>query len=140
MPQVEINYLAVLVAGVATMVLGGLWYGPLFGKKWATLMGWDVNNQEFMAQKKKEGKKGYIGGFITALISSWVLAMLLGLTSTTTLAEGLMLGFWIWLGFTATVQLGGVLWESKPMNLFLLNTFYSLVATLIVAAILVSWV
>ena len=27
----DINWLAVLVAAVVTFVLGGLWYGPLFG-------------------------------------------------------------------------------------------------------------
>ena len=33
-PPVEINYLAVLVAAIASMALGFLWYGPLFGNQW----------------------------------------------------------------------------------------------------------
>ena len=35
----DINWLAVLVAAVVTFVLGGVWYGPLFGKVWRTAEG-----------------------------------------------------------------------------------------------------
>ena len=36
----EINYLAVVVAALATFVLGGLWYSPvLFGKAWQREVG-----------------------------------------------------------------------------------------------------
>ena len=37
-PQFHLNWLAVLVAVVASFFFGWLWYGPLFGKKWASLM------------------------------------------------------------------------------------------------------
>lgn len=29
----EVNYLAVLVAATANLILGAIWYGPLFGKR-----------------------------------------------------------------------------------------------------------
>ena len=34
-----LNWLAILVATVAAFVLGGLWYGPLFGKAWMAALG-----------------------------------------------------------------------------------------------------
>jgi hypothetical protein len=34
----EINWLAVLAAGVAFFLLGAVWYSVLFGKKWAQLL------------------------------------------------------------------------------------------------------
>ena len=48
-----INYWAVLASGVAAMVVGGIWYGPLFGKMWMQGMGWDPNNKELMDKMKK---------------------------------------------------------------------------------------
>jgi len=36
----HINYWAVLVAALATFMLGGLWYTALFGKAWARLSGY----------------------------------------------------------------------------------------------------
>jgi len=35
----ELDWLAVIVGTVALMVLGWLWYGPLFGKAWAKATG-----------------------------------------------------------------------------------------------------
>ena len=49
--NVEINYLAVLVAGVAAVAVGFLWYGPLlFAKPWMKLMG---HTKETMEGAKK---------------------------------------------------------------------------------------
>lgn len=35
----SVNYLAVIVAGLIPMILGALWYGPLFGKAWLSSLG-----------------------------------------------------------------------------------------------------
>ncbi|MBI3341870.1 DUF1761 domain-containing protein, partial [Candidatus Curtissbacteria bacterium] len=37
--EFQINYMAVVAAAVVNMVLGFLWYGPLFGKPWMKMMG-----------------------------------------------------------------------------------------------------
>ena len=40
MPTANVNILAVLVAGVLTLVLGGVWYSPiLFAKQWMAAQG-----------------------------------------------------------------------------------------------------
>jgi len=50
-----VNLLAVLVAAVATMIVGFLWYSPLlFAKPWMTLMGYDPNDKT----KQEEMRKG----------------------------------------------------------------------------------
>lgn len=38
LPALHINIPAILAAILAAMVLGFLWYGPLFGKAWAREM------------------------------------------------------------------------------------------------------
>ena len=35
----SLNYWAIVVATVASFALGGLWYGPLFGKSWLLALG-----------------------------------------------------------------------------------------------------
>ena len=64
--MVDVNYLAVLACGVVAMILGFLWYGPLFGKKWSQLMGWGEMTPELMAEKQKGARKGYAISFVTA--------------------------------------------------------------------------
>ena len=58
-PAVSINYLAVLVAAIASIVLGFVWYGPLFGKTWTQLMGFDKKKMDDM-KKKGMGAKTWI--------------------------------------------------------------------------------
>ena len=36
--MLEVNYLAVLIAGIVPMIVGAIWYGPLFGKRWLGYM------------------------------------------------------------------------------------------------------
>lgn len=140
---VNINYLAVLAAAVASMVLGFLWYGPLFGKPWADMMGYKFDSPEAMKAMQKKAMPGYVASFIGALVMSYVLAHSLifasAYTQTEGVSAGLMAGFWSWLGFVAPVTLGTVFWESKPWKLWFINVSYWLVLLLVMGAILAIW-
>lgn len=134
----EVNYLAVLVSAVIMMAIGAFWYSPAgFGKTWAALMGW--TSPEKIKAMQQGATKSYIGGFIGALLTSYVLAQFVFLAGATTIVTGATVGFWAWLGFIATTQLGAILWENKPSKLFALNTGYSFVTLLIAGAILALW-
>ena len=49
--DIVINYWAVLGAAVAMMVIGALWYGPIFGRVWMKLMGYDRQSMKDMKLK-----------------------------------------------------------------------------------------
>ncbi|MBI2655317.1 DUF1761 domain-containing protein [Candidatus Woesearchaeota archaeon] len=138
MAQPVINYLAVLAAAVASIVLGFLWYGPLFGKTWAQLMGFDKKK---MAEAKKKGMppQTWVVMVIGTLITSYVLAHFVDYLDAATVAGALQAGFWLWLGFIVPVQLGMVLWEGKPWKLYFINVAYYLVNLSVMATILVLW-
>ena len=135
-PAVNINLLAVLVAAIASIVLGFLWYGPLFGKVWMQLMGMD--KKKMGKDMKKQMTKSYIIMVISTLVTSFILAHFVKYLGTS-LAEALQTTFWIWLGFIATVQLGIVLWEGKPWKLYFINTSYWLVNLSVMSIILAVW-
>ncbi len=135
-PPVTINLLAVLVAAVAAMALGFLWYGPLFGNQWKKLMGF---TDKSMKEMKITPAQAMIGGFITTLVMSYILAHFVDYTQAATIMDGVVAGFWIWLGFIATIQLGSVLWEGKPVKLYLINTLHYLVVLVVMGAILTAW-
>ncbi|MBX4200934.1 DUF1761 domain-containing protein [Candidatus Parcubacteria bacterium] len=142
MIDVYVNYLAVVVAAVANMALGFVWYGPLFGKKWMSLMG--KTSADIDAQKTKSPMwKGYAIAFAGSLVMAFVLSHFLTFASFYTdssgIAAGLMVGFWSWLGFVAPVTLGSVLWEGKSWNLWILVNGYYLVSALIMGSILALW-
>jgi hypothetical protein len=133
--NVEVNYLAVLLAGVANMVVGYLWYSPsLFGNQWMKLMG------QKMAGSKDDMGKMYGITFLGTLVMAYVLSHVMTLSqnffnydATTT---GLTTAFWMWLGFVVPVQMTDVLFAGKPWTLFYLNAGYRLVSLLAMALVL----
>ncbi|MBI4363277.1 MAG: DUF1761 domain-containing protein [Candidatus Doudnabacteria bacterium] len=140
---VPVNYWAVLVCGGVSIVLGYLWFGPLFGKMWIRMMGWDKIDPVQQEEMKKGMMKSYVLTVIGALVMAYVLAHALVFASTYLNSEGvgagLMVGFWNWLGFVAPVTLGVVLWEGKPWKLWILNNGYQLIQLLVFGVILALW-
>ncbi|KKW23205.1 MAG: hypothetical protein UY65_C0007G0026 [Parcubacteria group bacterium GW2011_GWA2_51_12] len=139
--EVPINYLAVLAAGVSNMILGYLWYGPLFGKQWIAWSG--MNQQSLDAAKTKGVAKSYILMFVGALVMAYVLSHVIvfgsAYTQTTGISAGVSSAVWSWLGFIAPVTLGSVLWDNKPWKLWILNNAYNLVALVLMGIILSLW-
>ena len=132
----DVNYLAVLVAAIASMIAGFLWYGPLFGNMWKQLA--NITDKD-MKKMKMSPRTSMILGFITALVISCTLAHFLIYMGISSIADALTAAFLIWIGFVATVQIGAVLWEGKPWKLFFLNTAHALVSLSVMASILALW-
>lgn len=138
---VPVNYLAVLACGVVSMILGSLWYGPLFGKQWQAMSGLTADK---MAEAKKKGMfKPYALMFVGSLVMAFVLAHANTFASAylkqTTILSSLQGAFWNWLGFIAPVTLGKVLWDGKPWKLWLLDNGYYLVLLGLMSMILMAW-
>ncbi len=143
--MVPINYLAVLVSTLVMMVLGALWYGPLFGKQWIALMGFDPEKvREAQEAGMKSMWRSYALMALGALCMSFVLSHTLIFASTYLhsegIAAGIQVGFWTWLGFIAPVTLGSVIWEGKPWTLWAINAGYYLTGLLAIGVLLALWV
>lgn len=119
----SVNLAAVAVCAAFSMVLGMLWYGPLFGKKWMELTGKKMGDMGNKAEMPKLMGVAFIG----TLVAAYVLAIFIKFSGAATPVEGVMAGFWAWLGFIATVSLSTVLWEGKPVRLYMLNNAHELV-------------
>ncbi len=143
--DVTVNFWAVLVSAIASMVIGSIWYGPLFGKKFIALMGMDKKTPEEMAQMSAEGgsasggKKGmaltYFWQFLASILMFYVLAWLMGALGANTAMAGAQAGFWVWLGFVVPVKLGDALWGGK-MALFCIGIGNMLLTLLAAGAII----
>ncbi len=136
-----INYLAVIVAAIAAIVIGFLWYGPLFGKPWMKLMG--MSKESMSKTKQQEMMKSYAIMIVSTLVMSYVLAhtteFAMTYTRTYGVMGGFMSGFWTWLGFMATIQLDDVIWGKKSWKLYFLNTSYRLVSLVVMGIIIATW-
>ena len=67
--DVEVNMLAVLLAGLSSMVVGSIWYArPVFGNLWIKLAKPNMN------MSKSQTAYAMGGTFIVSLITAYVLA------------------------------------------------------------------
>lgn len=140
--QVPVNYLAILLCGVVAMVVGFVWYGPLFGKPWMKMIGLTDKKMEEM---KKMGGMGKTYGlsFLSSLVMAWFLAHVIWYAApgAVTLFIAVKTAFYMWLGFVATTGFIQYLYAitPKPYKLYLLETGYHL-ATLLVMSVVIFFV
>lgn len=138
----EINYLAVLVAGVAAMIVGSIWYGFLFKKAWGNVIGMDLN----MSPEKAKAMQKRMGGayflqFILSLLTAGVLSYHLNNFSGDKTSLGITLC--IWFGFVMTTLAGGAIWSGKSRatawKMFFITAGAQLATFIVFALILSAW-
>jgi hypothetical protein len=131
----KINYLAVIVAAVVHFIIGGLWYSLIFANTFIEIVG-RAQLEQMVADSHWSQ---YLVAFVTSLVLVYILAHFIQYTGSKTVAGGMQTAFWLWLGFVATTQLSGVIFEQRKLGLYLLNIGYQLVACLICGVILAVW-
>lgn len=135
MNPVKINYLAVLVCGVLSMIVGALWYGPVFGKLWMKQYGY---TEEDLARDFNPGKT-YGLAVLGHIIMALVLAYIISLTNAQTISEGFRIAFSCWLGFIAVTMFVNKLFSRKSYTLFFIDSAYQLVNMILFGMVLVLW-
>lgn len=133
----QLNYISLILATLASMVVGFVWYSPiLFGSQWMKLMGWDPHDKKLMADMKSKAIMGYLGGLVSSLIMASTLSYFIQTLDVVSLTGVFQLVMLVWLGFIATTLSGSILWEGKPKQLYYINTAYHLVSLIVMALIL----
>ncbi len=126
----SINYLAVLAATVAGMVVGALWYSPiLLGKQWMAAIG-------KTPEELGNPAKAMAGQLVTTLIVAVVLAIVVAWSGRAGLIGGATVGLTVWLGFVLTALLPSVFFEGRPSNLVAINGSCQLVTYAVMGAII----
>lgn len=137
---VPVNYLALLLAAVAQMVVGFIWYGPLFGKMWSAMKGYGDMSKEKMKEMQKQMMPWYAGTYVVSLVSAYVLAHVMFLSNNyfhySPLTTGLLSGFFMWLGFMMPVRLYNEIFGGKNWKLFAVDTGYNLAGLLAMGLVL----
>jgi len=81
----------------------------------------------------------YVISFVLDLLIAFVLAQICIWRSVNTAARGAALGIFLWIGFVGPITFTNYMYEMRPMQLFAINEFYSLVGLCLMGAILGAW-
>lgn len=115
----NVNMLAILVAAASGFMVGGLWYGPLFGKAWMAENGF---NEEELA--KGNMIKIYGLTFAFSVLSALMLGHLLARAGVTETKSIMMISVGIAVGFIVPAIGTNYLFARKSGKLFAIDAGY----------------
>ncbi|MEJ2871071.1 DUF1761 domain-containing protein [Actinomycetospora sp. OC33-EN08] len=129
----QINWLAVVIATVASAVLGGLYFGAVVGKQYLRVLGRE--GQEAPKPSPVAAVGPLVCGFLVVLASA-VLVAALGLT---TVGDALVFGLVVGIGYllAMTFQIAINPNFPHPLRYGALNAPYFLVTSLVTSVLLV---
>ena len=127
-----LNWFAILAATAAGFMLGGIWYGPLFGKAWMNAIG---KTEEDIQPTPTP----FIISFLTALVTAIVLAALIHNLGFTSVIDGVILGLLVGVGFIATAMGSDSAFCGWGLPLFLIQSGYRVSYSVIMGVILTAW-
>lgn len=131
------HWLPILVAAIATFLIGALWYSPLlFAKHWARAHGYTSDK---LAAMQARSSRAYAGSFVAFLVMASVLRILLAHLGADSIHTGAAWGFHVWLGFALPIGVTANLYSDKPSATFLIDAGYQLVYLTAMGAILGGW-
>jgi hypothetical protein len=134
----EINYWAVLLATLSSMLVGTIWYARrVFGTRWAKLANVDMDRPGASA----------VMPIVVTVIVSFVTAWVLAGASTIAwhfygggyLMAALFTALILWAGFTAARFITHDAFEGRPSTLTIINIAHELVTLIVMAIIIGVW-
>jgi hypothetical protein len=133
--RVKHNNVAILVAAIVCFLLEAGWYS-FFNQVW--LSGTGRTREWLMAQGVSPAVQ-YGTAIVAAIVAAGVLSYLVQCTGPQTLVRGVIVAFWVWLGFVLTTWATEYAFELRPISLLCINAGFWLVGLLVMGAIVGGW-
>jgi len=135
--SVDVNWLAVILAAVSSMVVGMVWYLPsVFGNAWMKMTGVKMDKGDTGAKMAWKFGSTFVASLLTAYVLAHVAFLSNSFFANSFLMDALTTGFWLWLGFTAARIYVHDAFEGRRKKLFAINAAHELVTILMMALII----
>jgi hypothetical protein len=134
----QLNWLAVIVAGIIYYALGAIWYAPpVLGRTWQKSIGWDPNTPApgMSPMNIAIPLVGYI-------IAAAATGMLAAATGSVDVSGGIVLGLVIGVGYALTLMAVTAAFDPQkpaPWTWFAVAGGYHFVGLLIAAVVVSAW-
>lgn len=134
----EINYWAVLLAMLSSMIVGSIWYTPkVFGTRWARLAKVD------MSGSAKSAVWPIITTVLVSFITAWVLAGASAIAwhfyQGSFFIGAVVTAILLWAGFTAARFITHDAFEGRPTSLTVMNIAHEIITVVVMAVIIGVW-
>lgn len=133
--RVRQNYLAIVVAAVASFLFETAWYS-FFLKAWLAGIGRTMESLEATGVNLTLQ-------FATALLMAAIVAAAIScvtqLTGEQTALRGVRIGLLMWLGFVVTTMATEYVFEVRTYSIFAINSGFWLISMMLMGAIVGAW-
>lgn len=134
----DLNWIAVIVAGLAYYFLGAIWFMPaVAGKTWMRSIGWDPQ-----AEPPKMTAKTFVGPLVAYIVAAAALGMIARTAGLTSVGDGLVLGLVAGIGLAGMILYVTAVFDPKspePMTWFGVSFAYHFVGILLASVIVAAW-
>ena len=131
LPQLDLNWLAILAAAVSAFLLGGLWYGPLFKKAWCREAGIDPDSTP------RHPARIFGVAFACSLLAALLFAV--SLPPGAGAAAGFGAGFVVGLFFVAMSFGINYAFAGRSLKLWMIDSGYHVLQFALYGLILGAW-
>lgn len=129
----RLNWFAAIVSAVANMIVGAVWYGVL-ANPWLEGIG---KTREWANENQRP--TDYIIAFANSLLMAFFLANVMSWADVSGFGAGIVMGFFMWLGFNGLSFATNHAFEGRSLKLWLVNSCIYLVGLMVMGAILGLW-
>lgn len=135
----EINWVAVVIAGLIYFAIGAVWYSPLlFAGRWQESIGWDSQRPP-----PETSWATYVVPLLAYLVMATAVAIIARASGSDTLGEGIILGVVVGIGLSLMHTLVDATFDPnkpEPWVWFAINGTYHTLGLIIVAVIVSVWI
>ncbi|MDB5194666.1 MAG: hypothetical protein JWN50_680 [Parcubacteria group bacterium] len=136
-----VSITAIVLAALASFILGFLFHGPLLGKWWIKLADIHPTGNEKFSNMIPQMFWNLVANLVTAyaLAVVYAFASTSAYTSGASVHTGILTGILVWLGFLVTSSSIEVIWMGRKKSLWFFEAACSLVVMIVMGAIIASF-
>ncbi|MGD0446238.1 MAG: DUF1761 domain-containing protein [Edaphobacter sp.] len=135
MSNIKLNWVAILVAAIASFIFEALWFS-VFMKQWLAGIG---RTMEWLVASGMNPALQYATALLCAIIAAAVLSICIQASGGQTIRRGILCGALIWLGFIATSWATEYIFEVRSLQIYAINAGFWLFDLMLIGAIVGAW-
>jgi hypothetical protein len=135
MSKIRLNWVAILVAAIASFLFEALWFS-VFMSEWLAGVG---RTEEWLKSSGMSPALQYGVAILCAVIAAAVLSICIQGSGEHSARRGILVGALVWLGFVATSWATEYIFEVRSLNIYAVNAGFWLFDLMLIGAIVGVW-
>ena len=135
MSNIRLNWVAILVAAIASFLFEALWFS-VFMKEWLAGIG---RTMEWLTTSGLNPAIQYAVAILCSVIVATVLSICIQASGEQNARRGVVVAAVLWFGFIATSWAKEYIFEVRTLQIYAINAGYALFDLMLIGAIVGAW-